>query len=141
MDKQVYFLVHDSARNNAAAHCLSAPDGYVCKIEEPSRTPDQNAYQWPYLEGFSQQLMWPVNGVMCRLSKEEWKDVLTSAFEKEVNPKLAAGFDGGIVMLGARTKKYGKKKFHEWMTFLVAAADLKGVAPVFKDGESREWKG
>lgn len=71
---------------------------------------------------------------MTWLSKEEWKDILTAAFEKETNPRLAAGFDGGIVMLGRRTSKYGKKQFAAWMEWLIAAASLKGVEPVFKNG-------
>lgn len=138
-DKRIYFLVHDTARRLAAAQCMTAQEGYVCKIEPPGRTLDQNAYQWPYLEGFSQQLLWPVNGVMCKLSSDEWKDVLTAAFEKETEPRLAAGFDGGIVMLGRRTSQFGKRKFAEWMEFLMAAAALKGVEPVFKNGEHKRW--
>lgn len=138
-DKRVFFLVHDTARKLAAAQCMEAQDGYVCRIEPPSRTLDQNAYQWPYLEGFSQQLQWPVNGVMCKLSPEDWKDILTAAFENETEPRLAAGLDGGIVMLGRRTSRLGKKKFALWMEWLMAAAALKGVEPVFKNGEHKKW--
>ena len=138
-DKRVFFLVHDTARKLAAAQCMAAQDGYVCRIEPPSRTLDQNAYQWPYLEGFSQQLQWPVNGVMCKLSPEDWKDILTAAFENETEPRLAAGLDGGIVMLGLRTSRLGKKKFALWMEWLMAAAALKGVEPVFKNGEHKKW--
>ena len=138
-EKRVFFLVHDTARKLAAAQCMEAQDGYVCRIEPPSRTLDQNAYQWPYLEGFSQQLQWPVNGVMCKLSPEDWKDILTAAFENETEPRLAAGLDGGIVMLGLRTSRLGKKKFALWMEWLMAAAALKGVEPVFKNGEHKKW--
>ena len=139
-DRRKYYLVYDTSRRLAAAQCMLAPDGYVCRIEPPNRTLDQNAYQWPYLEGFAQQIEWPVNGVMCKLSADEFKDILTAAFEKEIEPRLAAGFDGGIVMLGRRTSKFGKKKFAEWMEFLIAASALKGVTPIFKDGESKKWK-
>ncbi len=138
-EKRVFFLVHDTARKLAAAQCMAAQDGYVCRIEPPSRTLDQNAYQWPYLEGFSRQLQWPVNGVMCKLSPEDWKDILTAAFENETEPRLAAGLDGGIVMLGLRTSRLGKKKFALWMEWLMAAAALKGVEPVFKNGEHKKW--
>ncbi len=137
--KRYFILAHDTARRLAAAQCQLAPDGYVCKIEEPSRTLDQNCYQWPYLEGFAQQLKWPVNGELVTLSKDEWKDILTAAFEKETEPRLAMGFDGGIVMLGRRTSQFGKKKFALWMEFLMAAAALKNVTPIFKDGEHKKW--
>jgi len=140
-DKRIFFLVHETARKLAAAQCMLAPAGYSVEIKEPSRTLEQNAYQFPYLEGFAQQLKWPVNGEMVNLTKLEYKDILTAAFEKETNPRLAAGFDGGVVMLGRRTSGYGKKKFSEWMEWLMAAAALKGVEPVFKDGQHKKWSG
>lgn len=127
-------LENDYGRKLAVGDVMNAPRGYFCKVVPPTRTLDQNAAQWPYLEGFSKQLQWPVNGVMCWLSREEWKDVLTCAFENEISPRLAAGFDGGVVMLGKRTSQFGKKKFSEWIEFLKAAAALKGVEPVYKSG-------
>lgn len=134
MDKQIVFLIDDQRKSYAKQLIDQAPNDYVCEIKEKTRTLEQNAFQWPYLQGFSEQMQWPVNGEMTWLSKEEWKDILTAAFEKETNPRLAAGFDGGIVMLGRRTSKYGKKQFAGWMEWLIAAATLKGVEPVFKNG-------
>jgi len=134
MDKQIVFLIDDQRKAYAKQIIDQAPNDYVCEIKEKTRTLEQNAFQWPYLQGFSEQMQWPVNGEMTWLSKEEWKDILTAAFEKETNPRLAAGFDGGIVMLGRRTSKYGKKQFAAWMEWLIAAAALKGIEPVFKNG-------
>ena len=71
---------------------------------------------------------------MTWLTKDEWKDILTCAFEEEVKPRVAMGFEGGMVMLGRRTSKYSKKKFSEWYEWLQAAAALKGVTPVYKNG-------
>jgi len=134
MDKQIVFLIDDQRKAYAKQIIDQAPNDYVCEVKEKTRTLEQNASQWPYLQGFSEQMQWPVNGEMTWLSKEEWKDILTAAFEKETNPRLAAGFDGGIVMLGRRTSKYGKKQFAAWMEWLIAAAALKGIEPVFKNG-------
>lgn len=138
MDKQIVFLIDDQRKSQAHMMIDAAPCDWVCEIKPPNRTLEQNAYQWPYLQGFSDQLQWPVNGKKVWMSKDEWKDVLTCAFEGDVNPRLAAGFDGGVVMLGKRTSKFGKKKFAEWMEWLMAAAALKGVDPVFKSG--LRWK-
>ena len=135
MIKPPFYLVTPAVRANAKRAIDQSPDGYIVTIKPPSRTDDQNSAQWPYLQGFAEQLQWPVNGVMCWLSKDEWKDVLTCAYEDEVSPRLAMGFSGGVVMLGKRTSKYGKKQFSEWMEFLKAAAALKGVTPVYKNGE------
>lgn len=137
--KRVFYLVHQNARQLAIDEINNAEQGYVCRIEPPSRTLDQNAYQWPYLEGFAKQLQWPVNGEMVHLSRDEWKDILTCAFEEEIKPRLAMGFEGaGMVMLGRRTSQYGKRKFALWMEFLFAAAALKNVTPIFKDGEYKK---
>lgn len=136
--KQAFRLVHAEARRRAIQAIQDAPEGYLVRVQPPTRSVDQNCAQWPYLEGFSQQLEWPVNGVMCRLSPEEFKHILTAAFEKETQPRLAAGFDGGIVMLGQRTSKYSKGIFSEWMEFLIAAAAIKGVTPVYKSGQGHE---
>ena len=108
-------------RRTAHAYIDAAPDGYVMTLAEPSRSLDQNAAQWPYLDAFSKQLLWPVNGSLVQMEPEEWKDVLTSAFHNE-SVRLAMGLNGGVVMLGRKTSKFGKVKFSEWLEFLSATA-------------------
>jgi len=61
-----------------------------------------------------------------KMTAEEWKDVITAAFQNET-ARLAMGLDGGVVMLGLRTSQMGKKRFSEWMEFLKATAALRGV--------------
>jgi hypothetical protein len=123
----VFFLNHAQARARAAQAVAEAPDGYRVTVQPPTRTTDQNAAQWPYLDAFSKQLQWPVNGRMVTMEPEEWKDVLTAAFQNET-ARLAMGLDGGVVMLGLRTSKMGKKRFSEWLEFLKATAALRGVS-------------
>lgn len=134
-----FVLSHALARENAIKAVREAPDGYWVEVTECLRTLEQNAYQWPYLHGFSEQKRWPVNGELVKMSEDDWKDVLTCAFEEDVNPRLAKGINGGIVMLGRRTSKYGKKKFALWMEYLIAIAAAEGVEPVFKNGHKR-WE-
>jgi hypothetical protein len=117
MDKGYFVLVHNAARSNAMQAVQNAPSGHVVMISEPSRTLEQNAAQWPILAEFARQKQWPVNGELCWITKEEWKDVLTAAFKKE-QVRLAAGIDGGVVMLGRRTSKFGKQEFSEWLGYL-----------------------
>ena len=126
-----FVLSHDQARRNAQEAVRNAPHGYAVVIKPPTRTIEQNAAQWPILQAFADQLLWPVNGEMVRMSKEEWKDVLTCAFRQEV-PRLAMGMNGGVVMLGARTRNFGKKEFSEWLEFLHAVAAERGVT-VYED--------
>ena len=126
MDKQTFTLAHAVARQRAGKAVETAPDGYIVTIAEPTRTLEQNAAQWPILEAFSQQLQWPVNGAMTTMTADEWKDVLTGAFQQEV-VRLAMGMNGGVVMLGMRTSKMPKSKFSEFLEFLHATAALRGV--------------
>lgn len=130
-DKRIFVLVHAQARANAIEAVRTAPDGLCVTIRDVNRTLDQNAAQWPILEAFSDQLLWPVNGQMVKMTAEEWKDVLTAAFQRET-ARLAMGLDGGVVMLGQRTSKFGKKKFSEWLEFLHAVAAQRGVV-VYED--------
>jgi hypothetical protein len=135
--KRVFRKVHAQAIRNGHQAWDEAPEGAVLTLEDdPTRTLEQNAAQWPILDAFSRQLQWPVNGRLEWMTPEEWKDVLTAAFERE-SVRLAMAFDGpGVVMLGQRTSKYGKRKFSDWLEFLHAAAALKGVV-VYPDEERR----
>ena len=128
-DKQFFRLVHAEARRRSAQACLDAPDGHIVTVQEPSRTLDQNAAQWPYLEGFAQQKQVCINGVMVKATQDDWKDILTGCHAGETR---MAVFDGRVVMLPQRTSKMGKKVFSDWMEFLVAMAAQSGVEPVYK---------
>lgn len=125
-EKQLFLLVHPEARRRAMAAVANAPEGFAVEVKPRGRSLDQNAAQWPILKAFSQQLKWPVNGELVWMTDEEWKDVLTAAFHKE-RTRLAQGLDGGVVMLGQRTRKYSKAQFSEWLEFLNATAVIRGV--------------
>ena len=44
-------------------------------------------------------------------------ELIEVLFKKE-NIRLAGAVDGGVVMLGQRTSKFGKKEFSEWLEYL-----------------------
>lgn len=126
MSKRIFNLVHAEARRRAVEAVQQAPESYVVSVGEPTRNLEQNAAQWPLLEAFSKQLQWPVNGAMCWLTPEEFKDVLSAAFLGET-VRLAMGLNGGVVMLGMRTSKMSKATFSDWLAFLHATAADRGV--------------
>lgn len=119
--KRVYIMAHAEARSRALQAVQDAPEGYAITVSEPTRNLNQNAAQWPILQAFADQLQWPVNGKMVWLTAEEWKDILTAAFERET-VRVAMGIDGGMVMLGSRTSEFSKKRFGDWLEFLHATA-------------------
>lgn len=128
-NKQLFRLAHAEARRRAVQAVQEAQDGYIVTVQEATRTLDQNAAQWPYLEGFSQQKELCINGVMVKGTRDDWKDVLTGCYAGETR---MAVFDGRVVMLPQRTRNMGKKVFSDWMEFLVAMAAQSGVEPVYK---------
>lgn len=117
---------HDLARRRAVAAVAESPAGWVVTVKEPTRSLEANAAMWPILQAFSEQLEWPVNGRMVKMTPEEWKDVLTAAFRGE-QVRLAMGLAGGVVMLGLRTSKMGKREFSDFLEFLWATAADRGV--------------
>jgi len=127
MSKRVFGLVHVEARKRAAQAVAEAPNGYVCEVREPSRNGAQNALLWVWLTAFAEQLVWPVNGSMVKLEPEEWKDLLTAAYRQE-SQRVAMGLSGGMVMLGMRTSKMGKREFAEFLSFVESVAADRGVA-------------
>jgi len=120
MTKRIYRLVHAEARRRAAHDCLSAEDGWVVTISEPTRNLQQNALMWPLLEDISRQVDWYGN----KLTAEEWKDVLTAGLRKE---KVVPGINGGFVVLGQRTSKMGKREFGELIELIYAFGAQHGV--------------
>lgn len=128
MVTKVFKLVHQQARQNAARYVLrEAPADYVVTVKEPTRNLDQNSLMWVLLEAFSKQLLWPVNGAMVKLEPEEWKDLLSAAYRQE-SQRVAMGLNGGMVMLGLRTSKMGRREFAEFIEFIQATAADRGVA-------------
>lgn len=127
-DKRIFKLVHQQARQGAVQAVQSAPEGYAVIVQEATRTLDQNAAQWPYLEGFAKQKQLCINGAMVWVTSEDWKDVLTGVYSGETR---MAAFDGKVIMLPQRTSAMGKKVFSDWLEFLIAMAAQSGVEPVY----------
>lgn len=124
--KRTIILAHLEARQRAADLVRTAPDGYCVTVSEPSRSLEQNAAQWPILQAFAEQLRWPINGAMVNMTADEWKDILTASFRGE-QARLSQTIDGRVVMLGQRTREFGKREFSDWLEFLHATAEARGV--------------
>jgi hypothetical protein len=97
-------------------------------ISDVIRTLDQNAAMWASLHDFVTYVKWPVilrDGTVRNADEWEMKDILTAAFEQET--RMSPGLNGGTVLLGVRTSQYGKRKMGEFLTFLHAEGDERGV--------------
>jgi len=123
---RIFRLVHTQARNNALQCIKEAPEGYVVKVGEPTRSGAANAAMWVVLQAFADQLLWPVNGQMTKLTPEEFKHILTAAFMQDA-VRVAQGLDGGMVMLGARTSRFTVRQMRDFLEFLHSTAADRGV--------------
>ena len=109
------------------AQVLQGGHTYLLTLRSEDRTAAQNRLMWPILTEFSKQLLWPVNGRMESMAPDEWKTVLSAAYRGD-SVRLAMGLSGGVVMLGARTSKFSKAEFSEWIEFLYSTAADRGIA-------------
>lgn len=125
MTKRRYVLAHQVARQRAMEDVRTAPEGYVVKVEEPSRTLDQNAKLWPMLTDVSKQVRWPVDGELAYMAEDDWKDLFTAALRK--HQRMAKGIDGGVVMLGSRTSRMKKAEFSDLIEIIYAFGAEHGV--------------
>lgn len=103
-------------------------DEFQISLSEIKRTLDQNAAMWPALTDICKQVPLVItrrDGSNRKATPYDWKDIFTAAFEEET--EWAPGLRGGVVMLGARTSKYSKKKMGDFLTFLRAEGNDRGV--------------
>jgi len=121
VSSKIFRLVHGDARKGCAAYAMTAPDGWIAKFSEPTRTLDQNARLWAMLGDVSKQVNWYGR----QLDSESWKHIFTSSLQKlEVVPNL----DGtGFVALGLSTSKMSKRQLGDLMELISAFGAERGV--------------
>lgn len=120
MTARVFHLTHRTARENALQAVREAPEGLVVQIRPKTRSLEQNALMWPLLEDLAQQVNWYGQ----KLTKEEWKDVMTAALKKQ---RAVPGVDGGFVVLGEKTSTYSKQEFSDLIEQIYAFGAQQGV--------------
>jgi hypothetical protein len=100
----------------------------------------QNAKMWAMLADIARQVEWPVNGVMQRLETEDWKSLITAAVNQEV--RLANGLSGGVVMLGASTRKMTTGQMADVIEYLYAFGVERDVTWSKQAGQEvpEEWE-
>ena len=95
-----------------------------------ARSGSQNRLMWPLLTDFSKQVTHLDNK---KYPPDDWKDLLTAGFEKEI--KFGPNLDGtGIIAFGVRTSKFNKKKMSEFIEFIFAEGSERGV--IWSDGSN-----
>ena len=89
-------------------------------IKKKGRSNEQNRLMWVALGQISAQVVWHGQ----KLTKEEWKDVLTASLN---NQRAVPGINGGFVVLGARTSKMTVEEMTEVLELAFAFGAEHGV--------------
>ena len=99
---------------------LLAGNKLVLTIEQEKRSQEQNALMWSVLTDLSKQVMWHGE----KLTKDEYKDLLTAGLKKQ---RAIPGIDGGFVVLGSSTSKMTKQEMTDLITLAHAFGDEREV--------------
>lgn len=123
---KTFHLISPQVRHNAECAVREAPQGYVVTIKEAKRTVAQNARLWALLTDLSEQVDWYGQ----KLSKEDWKDMMTASLRKS---RVVPGIDPGtFVVTGLHTSTMTKAEHSALTELIVAFGTERGV--MFHDG-------
>jgi hypothetical protein len=117
----LYRLVHAEARQRAAQACMTAPDGYVVKISEPTRNLEINAALHALLTDIAERMTWAGK----RWDVETWKRLLVAAWSRATGEPVVMlpALDGaGVDIVFRRTSQMTQPEVRELMAFIEAWA-------------------
>lgn len=117
----VFHITHDNSRRIAAQAVMLAPEGWQVQVHAPKRSVAQNALMWSLLEQIAKSVVW--HG--AKLTKENWKDVLTSSLKRQT---VVPGIDGGFVVCGTSTSAMTIPEMNEVCEMAFAFGAQQGVA-------------
>lgn len=118
-EAQVHYLNQIIAANYKRQAEAGKP--LAITLTESKRSLEANALMWVYLTAWAEQVKWQVNGRSQHLEPGDWKDLLTAAFMHETG-RIAPGLEGGMVLLGCRTRDFTGRQMADFLTFIQAAS-------------------
>ena len=113
-------LIDSRVRERAKIIIDAAPDGYVVRVSEPTRSLDQNARLWAMLADVSKAIP---DG--RRHTPEDWKAIFMNAAGWEV--QFVDGLDGRPFPSGFKSSRMSVKQMADLITFIMAYGDEHGV--------------
>lgn len=143
MIRAVFILDTDQAKVRMAA-AWRAAQSYLelgkrvrVTVEEyrARRSREQNRLMWALLEDVAKQKPWMVDGKMSMLEPEDWKHIMTAGLVK--TQRVAAGIDGGFVILGVSTRPFSVSKMSDLIELIFAFGAEHGIRfrePTQRDG-------
>lgn len=108
-----------------ACRAMTQPMELILRPAKSKRTLEQNAKCWAMLGDIARQMPWVVDGRQQYLSSDEWKDIMTAAMKQEM--RVAQGINGGIVLLGRRTRTMSIQDMGDLIELMYAFGAEKGI--------------
>jgi hypothetical protein len=94
-------------------------------VNEEIRSLQQNRLMWALLTDLANQVPWAVDGRMQYISPDDYKHIMTAGLKK--HQRVAAGIDGGFVILGQYTHKMNKAEMAELIELIYAFGAQRNV--------------
>ncbi len=137
--KKVFKLIHQAARDGAAAYCQQAPEGWWVTFSEPVKSREQEEKYHAIIGEIAESELL----LGQKLTPESWKRLLIDAFKHEttiLNPGNYPGLaeewvkfgelqlvpalnHAGFVMVGEQSRKFSKRLAGAFITWLQAFQD------------------
>lgn len=138
-DRRIYRLVHDTARKLAAAQCQLAPAGFICIIDAPKKSREQEERYHAMIGDIAECCTF----MGRKWSKEDWKRLLIDAFVRVMREQakvdgqpdpfanqgeVVPALDGhGFVQLGVQSRGFKKAIASQFIEYLYAYGNENGV--------------
>jgi hypothetical protein len=117
-DKQVFRLVHPTARQMAMRAITYAPEGWVCEVKPATRSIDQNAKLHAMFADVARQST--LHG--RKLTADQWKVIFISghAVATGLGADLLPGIEGEFVNIRESSARMGVKRMASLIEYMLA---------------------
>lgn len=123
--KQIYRLVHETARSRAAAAVMSAPDGWVVEVKEPTRNLEQNAKFHAICSDVARQAEF----MGKKRTALQWKVLFISghAMATGIGAEIVPGLEGEFVNIRESSAGMSVKRMCSLIEYVLAWCSDKDV--------------
>lgn len=131
--RRPFFLIHEQARQNAAAYCMEAPTGWMVVFSEPVKKRAQEERYHAMIGEIAKQ----VEHIGRKWDADDMKRLLIDEFAEEMrlagtplhhDGRVIPSFDGRrIVQLGIQSRDFYVKEAAQFIEFLYAFGTARGV--------------
>lgn len=135
-ERQIFRLVHATARQLASRACINAPDGYVAEIKPRTRSLDQNAKLHAMFADVARQAKFHGK----QRTAEQWKVIFISAHSiaTKEGGEILAGLEGEFVNIRESSARMTVRRMNSLIEYMQAWGTENGI--VWSDPEPQGYE-